>query len=686
MSTAAFIKGCRLKIDDIEFALIRKLADGKWQLEAQATGELRCMTQEELLEGIAPGRVRFIIDEQLVRRDGPAFRKANLAKQFDLLPDGLKEIAKRRRHLLTALEKEIGGKWSIKLVRTCIAKVWQQMGETDAPPHPSTVWRWLRRYQASGKDIRSLVTAVHRSGNHKKRLPEAVEAKVREAVDAVYLTTERGTYQDTLDHAIAEISRENRLRLKSDQLPLPGLDYVKRIARETPPFDREVARYGRPAAERRFRCVVGHPVTKSPLCRVEIDHTRIDVFVVDDETFLPLGRPWLTICIDAHTRVILGFHLGFDPPSYSTVARALKHAILPKTYISTLYPSVKGTWDMYGVMDSIVVDNGPEFHSESLEASCYSLGIDIQYCPRKQPWYKGIVERTLGTLNRGVAHGVPGTTFSNILEKAEYDAAKHATITLRTLREMIHVWIVDYYHQRPHKGLRDTPAHAWKVGIEGTSIRLPTDPKDLDVALCKIATRRLTHKGIEINNLYYNSLDARDLMYRLGDDKSLTVRYDDEDLGHIQLLDPDSNEHIEIPALDRDYAKGLTLYQHQVCRRFAQRELHGRTNVASLAEAKRRIQDLVDEDVLRKGKRTRVRGARFRNVGKDDPHAPDSDHQTVAPAGDIQKRTASTPSVSAPPPIVVATAPRVASDLPVRRVQRAAPDAQAKSTNGGASA
>lgn len=669
MSTATFIKGAKLKIDGVEFALVRKLPDGNWQLEAQATGELRRMTQNELLDGIGPGRVRFVIDDTLLRRDGSAVRKANAAKQFDLLSDDLKKIAKNRRRIVMAVEREVGDRWNLDLVRACVAAVWRQMGEDGPPPHPITVWRWIRQYKASGKDIRSLVTAFHRSGNYESRYPEEVENKVREAVDTVYLTMERGTYQDALDHAIAEITRENHLRLKDEQLPIPKLEYVKRIALETPPFDREVARYGRPAAERRFRAVLGKTLAKDPLGRVEIDHTPLDVFVVDDESFLPLGRPWLTLCVDACTRVILGFHLGFDPPSYSTVARALKHAILPKTYLRALHPTVKGTWDMYGVMNGIVVDNGPEFHSENLEASCYSLGIDIQYCPRKKPWFKGIVERTLGTLNRGVAHGVPGTTFNSILEKDEYDAVAHATITLRTLREMIHVWIVDYYHQRPHKGLGDTPAHAWKLETENTAIRLPTDPKDLDIALCKIASRRLTHKGIEINNLFYNSHDARDLMYRLGDDKSVIVRYDDEDLGYIQILDPATNEYHQIPALDQDYAKGLTLYQHKVCRRYAQRELQGRTDTAALAEAKRKIMELVDADVIRKGKRTRSHGARFRNVGND------KEQPTASPERD-NKKTQKTPppKAQASSPIRPATAtasyPIVTGSFPTRRVKR----------------
>jgi hypothetical protein len=34
----------------------------------------------------------------------------------------------------------------------------------------------------------------------------------------------------------------------------------------------------------------------SVLERVEIDHTKLDLFVVDQKTNLPIGRPWLTAC------------------------------------------------------------------------------------------------------------------------------------------------------------------------------------------------------------------------------------------------------------------------------------------------------------------------------------------------------------------------------------------------------
>lgn len=116
-------------------------------------------------------------------------------------------------------------------------------------------------------------------------------------------------------------------------------------------------------------------------------------------------------------------------------------------------------------MSELVVDNGREFHSESLEQACFSLGIQITYSARREPWFKGKIERFLGTLNRSVAHGNPGTTFSNIVEKGDYDPKKHAAVTLSTLHKIVRLWVADVYHQQVHRSLQTSPASLWKASI-----------------------------------------------------------------------------------------------------------------------------------------------------------------------------------------------------------------------------
>lgn len=611
MGRAKFMKGTEGILNGHKVIFIRQIGSGLWQLEDQSTGELTRKSQTDLLDAYLGGTFKFVEKYSGTPSACKAKGKENAIKQFNRLPDKIQNRAKNRRVYINALLTELGPTPSKALAEAVIKKTWLSIKWPDKPPHPVTVWRWTKRFLPAGNDIRSVVDRYHLSGNHVTRLPEKLHEILLGSIDVVYLTEERKTIQDTLDYSITEVRRENLLRISAQQLPMPKLRQIKRLIEAIPAYDRYAARHGRLAAERHFRSALKKPVTSFPLERAEIDHTRLDLFVVDEETMLPLGRPWLTLCLDVHTRGILGIDLSFDPPSHLTVARCLRHAMLPKGDLQARFPSITGQWEMFGIMETLVCDNGAEFHGDSLEIACLNLGINIQYCPRKQPWFKGSVERTLGTVNRGVAHGVPGTTFSNILEKADYDAAHKATVTLSTLREIIHLWIVDYYHQRPHKSIGDTPAHAWQTEVVGMDIPLPSDPEELKAILGKIDTRELTHKGIEINSLFYNSAEAGLITRRQGTDLTVTVRYQEDDLGSIHILAPDTNTYVEVPAIDQDYAAGLTLWQHRVCRRYAKRHLKGRTDTVALAEAKRRIIELIEDDFGRKRRKTRARSGRF---------------------------------------------------------------------------
>jgi putative transposase len=231
------------------------------------------------------------------------------------------------------------------------------------------------------------------------------------------------------------------------------------------------------------------------------------------------------------------------------------------------------------------------------------------------------------------------------LEKGDYDAAKNATMTLSNLRETLHVWIVDHYHQRPHKTLGDTPAHAWKIETVGLDIPIPADPNELKAILGTIDTRRLTHKGIEINSLFYNSPEVQLVSRRLGNNLDVTVRFQADNVGEIHILVPDTSIYLAVPAIDLEYARGLTLWQHKVCRRFAKRNLQGRTDVEALAEAKRRITELVLDDFDRKARRSRNRSYRFLGHHGTSPLPQNS---AMLPAPPMDPPPTATPTVPLP--------------------------------------
>ncbi|MGD0778624.1 MAG: Mu transposase C-terminal domain-containing protein, partial [Candidatus Solibacter sp.] len=307
----------------------------------------------------------------------------------------------------------------------------------------------------------------------------------------------------------------------------------------------------------------------------------------------------------------LGFYTGFEPPSCLAVMRCLKHAILPKMYLLREYPSVKNRWECYGVPELVVVDNPPEFHSRHFERACLEIGTDIQYAKVLVPWYKGKLERFQGTLNHDLLHGNPGTTFSNILERDDYDPSRHAVVLLSTFREMLHKWIIDVYLQTPHRGIKDTPAHRWHTEMNGLPPPLPTSASELDIVLGMTAQRVVFHYGIELKGLKYNGLELGELRRRTGLGAKVELTFDPGNLGHINVLDPLKETYIQVPAVDQAYAQGLSLWQHKVICRYAQRQLNARTDIVALAQAKAEIRALVDRDLSRKPTRGRKRHARF---------------------------------------------------------------------------
>ncbi|WP_417461212.1 hypothetical protein [Kordiimonas sp.] len=57
---------------------------------------------------------------------------------------------------------------------------------------------------------------------------------------------------------------------------------------------------------------------------------------------------------------------------------------------------------MFGKMDVLHVDDGPDFKSEALKRGCDEHGIVLVHRPVKHPKYGGTVERLFKTLNEQI--------------------------------------------------------------------------------------------------------------------------------------------------------------------------------------------------------------------------------------------------------------------------------------------
>jgi putative transposase len=608
MSLCGLRKGQRVKIAAIEFIIVQRIPERRWQLQNTVTGEWRTFPEDDLLDRFARNEMSFVIRVDSGPHTNGLAEK--LTRDLSIYPPELVALAKDRVQYL----KEIDRRQPLSVTPQSIEPVIQAVSngaENTKPPGWRTLCRDYRRWLAAGRDIRAIILRHSDRGKHGTRMLPEVKAISDQVVEELYMTAERKRVPEVHLEIVRRLDEANEFRLGNDRLMTPSRRTIYREIARRSPYEIMVARYGKRRAEVAFRVSGIGPQTSRSLERMVMDHTPSDIIVVDDNSMLPLGRPTLTTALDEHTRCPMGFYFGFEPPSCLAVMRCLKHAILPKTYVPKEFPSVKNRWECYGVPELVVVDNPPEFHSSHFERACLQIGSDIQYAKVLVPWYKGTLERFQGTLNHDLMQGNPGTTFSNILERDDYDPARNAVVMLSTLREMLHKWIIDVYLQTPHRGIKDTPAHRWHSQTNALPPPLPPSAADLDIVLGMTVQRVVFHYGVELEGLKYNCPELGELRRRIGTAPKVELTFDPGDLGHIHVLDPQKGTYIRVPAVDQAYAKGLSLWQNKVIRRYSRRQLRGRTDFVALAKAKAEIRALVDRDFNRKSTHGRKRHARF---------------------------------------------------------------------------
>lgn len=237
--------------------------------------------------------------------------------------------------------------------------------------------------------------------------------------------------------------------------------------------ERIKAREGAGAADNQFRHVTIGLRTERPLQMVQIDHTKVDLMLVDDVTRACIGRPWLTLVLDVHTRLVLGLYLSLEAPSATSVALAIAQAALPKT-AWLRDRAIELTWPGHGLPELVHVDNGPEFHSRAFERGCQQHGIRVEYRPPATPRFGGHIERLMGTL-MGRVHALPGSTASDVVARGTYDAEARAVLTFREFERILALEVLGPYHNELHAAVGCTPAAAWADGASRVTLRDPAD-------------------------------------------------------------------------------------------------------------------------------------------------------------------------------------------------------------------
>ncbi|BEI24875.1 hypothetical protein KKIDH5335_32070 [Vibrio fluvialis] len=353
-------------------------------------------------------------------------------------------------------------------------------------------------------------------------------------------------------------------------------------------------------------------LTSYVLERVEIDHTVVDLFAVHAEHRVPLGRPWLTQLVDCYSKAVIGFYLGFEPPSYVSVSLALKNAILRKDDLLSPFDSVENEWLCYGIPDLLVTDNGKEFLSKAFDKACESMLINVHQNRVETPDNKPHVERNYGTINTSLLDDLPGKAFSQYLQREGYDSVGEATLTLDEIKEIYLIWLVDIYHTKPNQRGTNCPNVAWKRGCEEWEPEEFTGTRDeLDFKFAIVDHKQLTKTGVTVyKELTYSSERLAEYRGKKGNHK-VQFKYNPECMAVIWVLDEDLNEYFTVSAIDYEYASRVSLWQHKFNMKYQAELNSAEYDEDKEIDAEIRIEEIADRSIVKTKKiSARRRGAR----------------------------------------------------------------------------
>lgn len=354
------------------------------------------------------------------------------------------------------------------------------------------------------------------------------EDVVRLAIEAIFCARERPTISAVHDQILRDCHQQN--------LRPPSWKAVKARVDQSDQRRLMKLREGAKAAGQQFAPVVGAYSAEYALQVVQIDHTLVDLFIVDAVSRQPLQRPWLTLAIDVASRMVAGFYLSLENPSSTSVALAIQHLVLPKdNWLASR--GIEAEWPVFGLPDVIHLDNGREFHGKALVRGAAEHGVELQYRPVARPHFGGHIERLIGTM-MGAVHLLPGSTSSDISGRGHYDPQKHAVMTLDELEQWLALQIVGRCHADIHRTLRLPPNAAWQdaVAARPHPLRLPYDEHRFLLDFLPFEERNVRRDGVHLFGLRYWDDVLSPLAGRLC---KIRVRYDPRDLSTVYVEAPD---------------------------------------------------------------------------------------------------------------------------------------------------
>lgn len=546
---------------------------------------------------------------------------------IDSYPLSIQNEIQKRLSYIRFVNARINGGWTQKNLTPILREASQSL------PLPAPKWRtlvnWKKAYYESGESIHALVPRHKGKGNREKKNDS--EKYVLKAINEKYLTKERVSVSDTYAYYKSLVIVANKSIVSGGIQLLSKRTFYNRV-QMLPPYEVDVARFGKRIADRKYRSVGQQIPCTMPMEYVEIDHSPLDAILLDDKGDIPLGRPYLTILYDRFSKCVVGLSVNFREPSYNSVRKAILNTVLQKDWVKEKYPCIKNEWPCSGKIQNLVVDNGAEFWSNDLEDALRPLVSNILYTKAGNPWEKTGVEKFFDKLNNGLIKKFPGKTFSRTEQLKDYNPKRDAVVRVSEFLELLHKWIIDLYHQSPDTRETGIPVQRWYESKFRPSEYKSSEKEQLKIELGPVHHRTIGLGGIRLYNMRYESKELIEYRKQNSLDNSgklyVKTKTDPMDLSYIYVYLENEFRYIKVPVVDNtNYTRGLTLFQHKIVEKVRRLNTRFSADELSLAESRLYIEERIQTETNRSSNKKRPnvkvgstsKLAKYHEVGSDGP-------------------------------------------------------------------
>lgn len=456
-----------------------------------------------------------------------------------------------------------------------------------------TVYKYLRKYWQRGKTVNALLPDYTNSGGKGKRksagekkrgrprkfrdsLGEGVNVTQQDidnfvkALDKYYYIS-NGYLPEEVYNLLLKDSYAVDIRFNEQGVMLPIIDQMQNVPslrqfmywfREKLDIESSLrSRKGDRNFELNERPILGSSADEGlwATYKYQLDATIGDVYL--RSTYNPseiIGRPVIYIVIDVFSRMIVGYYVGLEGPSWIGMAMALASAMMDKVSFCEKYGKqiTKDDWPCQYVPEAIMCDRG-EGEGKAIETACRSLDIRIENAASYRADWKGVVERYFKTTNDYVKRRVPGAVLADYNTRMGKDYRLDAALDLYDFNRLMIELIL--YHNNSHwmkhytrqeeviaDGVNPIPRDLWDWSIKKSVPRI-RDERQIMLSLMPRGAATVTADGIKFNReLVYSCEKAVKEKWYLKANVygswKVNISYDPRNMNNIYIWEIGSND------------------------------------------------------------------------------------------------------------------------------------------------